>query len=134
MERMGIYEGIYVCTYQEFKGLVMVLRQSLINISEAVQKQENKGDKMEMLYEFLTGNEFRHQVEGIVEGFSLMQADLTKEKKAMMSTWKQREKQIEKVIQNTINMYGSIRGIAGSAVQTVKALEMDDDLLLELED
>lgn len=134
MERMGYRDGIWICTFEEFKGLVMVLRQSLIQIAEAVQKQENKGDKMEMLYEFLTGNEFRHQVEGIVEGFTQMQADLTKEKKAMLSTWKQREKQIEKVIHNTINMYGSIRGIAGSAVQTVKALEMDDDLLLELED
>lgn len=134
MDRMGLYEGIYVCTYQEFKGLVTVLRQSIINISDAVQKQENKGDKMEMLYDFLTGAEFRMQVEGIVEGFTQMQADLVSEKRRMQTMWKQREKQIEKVICNTINMYGSIRGIAGNAVQPVKELELDVDGLLEFEE
>lgn len=134
MERMGFRDGIWICTYQEFKGLVMVLRQSLIKIAEAVQKQENKGDKMAMLYDFLTGNEFRFQVEGIVEGFTQMQADLISEKRRTQSMWKQREKQIEKVISNTINMYGSIRGIAGSAIQPVKELEMEQDVLLDFEE
>lgn len=132
MDRMGMKEGIWICTFEEFKGLSAVLRQSLIQLSHAVQTQENKGDKMEMLYDFLTSNEFRLQVEGIVEGFSQMQIDLQKEKNAMQRIWKQREKQIEKVVQNTMSMYGSIRGIAGNAVQSVKALELDEEIdLLE---
>lgn len=87
-----------------------------------------------MLYDFLTGNEFRFQVEGIVEGFTQMQADLISEKRRTQSMWKQREKQIEKVISNTINMYGSIRGIAGSAIQPVKELEIEQDVLLDFEE
>lgn len=83
MQRMGMKDGIWICTYEEFKGLSAVLRQSLIQVSQAVQSQENKGDKMTMLYDFLTSNEFRLQIEGIVEGFSQMQLDLTKEKNAM---------------------------------------------------
>ena len=79
---------------------------------------------MEMLYSFLTSNEFKLQIEGIVEGFSQMNEDLTREKNAMKRIWKQREKQIEKVIANTVNMYGSIKGIAGNSIQSVKALEM----------
>lgn len=130
MERMGLKEGIWICTFEEFKGLSTVLRQSLIQMSQAVQSQENKGDKMAMLYDFLTSNEFRLQVEGIVEGFSQMQSDLQKEKNAMQRIWNQREKQIEKVINNTVAMYGSIRGIAGNAVQEVKALELDDNVEL----
>lgn len=87
---------------------------------------------MHMLYDYLTSNSFRMQVEAIVEGFTTLKADLEKEKNAMARLWKQREKQIEKVTQNTIDMYASIRGIAGSAVQDVKQLNMDaDDLLLE---
>ncbi|BDU27239.1 DUF2130 domain-containing protein [Flavobacterium sp. GSB-24] len=125
MERMGMRDGIWICTYEEFKGLSAVLRQSLIQISQAVQAQENKGDKMSMLYDFLTSNEFRLQIEGIVEGFTQMQNDLDSEKRAMQRIWKQREKQIEKVVHNTLGMYGSIRGIAGNAVQTVRALELD---------
>jgi hypothetical protein len=125
MERMGMRDGIWICTYEEFKGLSAVLRQSLIQVSQAVQAQENKGDKMSMLYDFLTSNEFRLQIEGIVEGFTQMQSDLDSEKRAMQRIWKQREKQIEKVVHNTLGMYGSIRGIAGNAVQTVRALELD---------
>ena len=125
MERMGMRDGIWICTYEEFKGLTAVLRQSLIQVSQTVQAQENKGDKMSMLYDFLTSNEFRLQIEGIVEGFTQMQSDLDSEKRAMQRIWKQREKQIEKVVHNTLGMYGSIRGIAGNAVQTVRALELD---------
>lgn len=128
MQRMGMKEGIWICTYEEFKGLSAVLRQSLIQVNQAVQSQENRGDKMEMLYDFLTSTEFRLQIEGIVEGFSQMQEDLNKEKNAMKRIWTQREKQIDKVIKNTLGMYGSIRGIAGNAVQAVKALELDAGL------
>ena len=138
MDRMGMRDGIWICSYEEFKGLSAVLRQSLIQVSQAVQAQENKGDKMSMLYDFLTSNEFRLQIEGIVEGFTQMQSDLDSEKRAMQRIWKQREKQIEKVIHNTLGMYGSIRGIAGNAVQAVQALELDfveseDDMPEELE-
>jgi hypothetical protein len=132
MERMGLKEGIWICTFEEFKGLSGVLRESIIQLSNALSSQENKGDKMHMLYDYLTSNAFRLQVEAIVEGFTTMRADLEKEKNAMSRMWKQREKQIEKVTQNTIEMYGSIRGIAGSAVQEVKLLNLDtDELLLE---
>lgn len=130
MDRMGMKDGIWICTYEEFKGLSGVLRQSLIQISQAMQSQENKGDKMAMLYDFLTSNEFHLQMEGIVEGFSQMQTDLNAEKRSMQRIWSQREKQIDKVIANAINMYGSIRGIAGNAVQTIKALELDNEINL----
>ncbi len=124
MERMGLKDGIWICNYEEFKGLCTVLRESIIQVSLAVSSQENKGDKMHLLYDFLTSNTFRMQVEAIVEGFTQMKADLESEKRAMQRIWKQREKQIEKVITNTIDMYGSVKGIAGNAVQDVKALEL----------
>ena len=79
---------------------------------------------MALLYDFLTGNEFRLQVEAIVEGFTQMQADLNRERNAMQRHWRQREKQIEKVMISTTQMYGSIRGIAGSAVQSLPLLEL----------
>ncbi len=130
MDRMGMKDGIWICTFEEFKGLSAVLRQTLIQVSQAVQSQENKGDKMAMLYDFLTSNEFHLQMEGIVEGFTQMQTDLNAEKRSMQRIWSQREKQIDKVIANAINMYGSIRGIAGNAVQTIKALELDNEINL----
>jgi hypothetical protein len=134
MDRMGLKDGIWICNYDEFKGLCAVLRQSIVQLSTAISTQENKGDKMDMLYTFLTGNTFRMQVEAIVEGFTQMKSDLESEKRSMQRIWKQRDKQIEKVVTNTIDMYGSIKGIAGNAIQSVKALELpegDEELDLE---
>lgn len=126
MERMGMRDGIWICTYEEFKGLCTVLRESMIQLSNAISSQENKGDKMHLLYDYLTSTTFRMQVEAIVEGFSQMKSALDSEKRAMQRIWKEREKQIDKVITNTIDMYGSIKGIAGSAIQPVKYLELPD--------
>lgn len=125
MERMGLRDGVWICSFDEFCSLSLVLRDAAIRMSSAVAIQENKGDKMGMLYDYLTGNEFRQQVEAIVEGFTQMQADLESEKRSMQMIWKKREKQIEKVLLNTNHMYGSVRGIAGNAVQTVQLLEQD---------
>jgi hypothetical protein len=124
MERMGLREGVWICTLEEFKGLSVVLRESIIQVSNAVATQENKGEKMAMLYDYLTSNEFKLQIEGIVEGFVQMKSDLDSEKRSMQGIWKRREKQIEKVILNTSHMYNSIRGIAGTAIPSVKQLEL----------
>lgn len=134
MDRMGLRDGVWVCSFGEFKGLCAVLRESVIQLSKVAISQEGKGDKMHMLYDFLTSNTFRMQVEAIVEGFSQMKSDLEREKNSMQRIWKQREKQIDKVVTNTIDMYGSIKGIAGNAVQSVRALELDAGLPEEGED
>lgn len=127
MERMGMRDGIWICSYEEFKGLCFVLRDTIVRLSDALSAEENKGDKMNLLYNYLTSSTFKMQVEAIVEGFSQMKSDLEKEKRSMQSHWKQRERQIEKVIANTIDMYGSVKGIAGNAVQPVPALELPDN-------
>jgi hypothetical protein len=134
MERMGFRDGIWICTYEEFKGLCGVLRESVIQISQVIGAQENKGDKMHMIYDYLTSPTFRMQVEAIVEGFSQMKNDLESEKRSMQRIWKQREKQIEKVLINTTDMYGSIKGIAGSAIGTVRALELPGGEDIETDD
>ncbi|NOQ34381.1 MAG: DUF2130 domain-containing protein [Methylococcaceae bacterium] len=127
MPRMGQKEGVWICSFEEFKGLSPVLRETVIKLADAHASQENKGDKMEMLYTYLTGNEFKLQVEGIVEGFTQMQSDLESEKRSMARIWKQREKQLQKVLLNTTHMYGSVKGIAGTAVASVALLELSDN-------
>lgn len=124
LERMGMMDGIWICNFQEFKGLSISLREACIKVSEANASQENKGDKMSLLYDYLTSAEFRMQIEAIIEGFTQMQNDLQKEKNAMARIWKQREKQIQKVVNNTIGFYGSLKGIAGNALPTVESLEL----------
>lgn len=127
MDRMGLKDGIWICNYEEFKGLCNVLRESIVKVNLAISTQENKGDKMHMLYDYLTSNQFRMQIEAIVEGFTSMKTALDSEKRAMQRIWKEREKQIDKVTANTINMHSSIKGIAGNAVGKIKSLELGDD-------
>ncbi|PHS56959.1 MAG: Caldesmon [Sulfurimonas sp.] len=124
MDRMGLVDGVWVCTFEEFKGLSSVLRDGVIKIHHAKKSEENKTDKMSLLYGYLTSTEFSMQIEAIVEGFTTMKTDLETEKRSMARIWKQRDKQIEKVLDNTIGMYGSIKGIAGNAIGNVKALEL----------
>ncbi|GAA7995445.1 DUF2130 domain-containing protein [Helicobacter pylori] len=127
MERMGLFEGVWVCSFEEFKGLSAVLREGVIQVGLAKKSQENKGDKVNLLYHYLTSSEFSMQVNAIIEGFEQLRADLESEKRAMARIWKSREKQIDKVFEGTINMYGSIKGIAGNAIGQVKALELGYD-------
>jgi len=137
MERMGLRDGIWICSYEEFKGLSFVLREHIVALDLALTSQENKGDKMVMLYDYLTSNEFKLQVEGIIEGYTQMRIDLEAEKRSITGHWKKREKQLQKVLNNTNFMYNSLRGIAGNAIQAIKALELpesDDDLEFDKSD
>jgi hypothetical protein len=124
MERFGQLNGIWICTFAEFKALCHVLRELLVKVAVAARSQDNKADKMSLLYTYLISNEFRMQIEAIVEGFETMREDLSKERAAMEKIWKQRERQLEKVLLSTAGMYGSIKGIAGSDVGNVGLLEL----------
>lgn len=126
MDKFGMIDGIWICTFSEVKSVVMLLRDSLLRIHQIVAAQDNKGDKMQMLYNYLTGNEFKSQIESIVESFTTMKEQLDKEKKVTLKQWAEREKQIDRVVESTISMYGSVKGIAGGAIQNIKALEYDD--------
>jgi len=125
MDRMGFVEGIWVCSLEELKGSVSLLRESLIRVYKSVQKEENKADKMGLLYNYLTGNEFNMQLRSIVEGFMQMQSELDKERRSLMASWKRRQKLIDGVLANTTEMYGALQGIAGSAaLGHIDALEL----------
>jgi hypothetical protein len=124
MDRFGQKGGVWICNFQEVKGLSFVLREMMIKTQSAKNTDINRTDKMGLLYNYLTGDDFRQRVEAIVEGFTTLKTDIETEKRAMQRIWKEREKQIEKVTTNTIDMYASVKGIAGNAIGTVQALEL----------
>lgn len=127
MDRFGEKDGIWVCGFNEVSGLAHALRSGIIKIYEAQRAQEGKGDKMQMLYDYLTGNEFRGQVEAIVEGFMAMKNSISRERVQMEKMWKEREKQLEKVLLSTSGMYGSVKGIAGASVADIPLLDGGDE-------
>lgn len=131
MERFGERDGIWLCTFAEVNSVAHLIRNGILQVYEVQKSGENKGDKMQLLYNYLTGNEFRGQVESIVEGFMAMKNGITKERVQMEKIWKEREKQLEKVLINTSGMYGSVKGIAGSSVGDIPLLDGTDEQLLE---
>ncbi|CAA6812231.1 MAG: Caldesmon [uncultured Sulfurovum sp.] len=129
MSRMGFVDGIWVCSLDEFKGSASLLRESLIRLQQVSMKEENKADKMTLLYNYMTGNEFSMQMKAIVDGFTSMQTELDKERRSLMATWKRRQKTIDGVLANTTEMYGALQGIAGSAaIVHIDALELPDGM------
>ncbi len=124
LERMGFVEGIWVCSLEEFKGSVFLLRESLIRIHKSMKKEENKADKMTLLYNYLGSNEFSMQLNAIVDGFMKMQEELDKERRSLMASWKRRQKIIDGVLLNTTEMYGSLQGIAGNTIAHIPTLEL----------
>lgn len=127
MDGFGEKDGIWICSFKEVTGLTSALRNAIIRVAESKKSEENKGEKMTMLYNYLTGNEFRQQIQAIVEGFSEMEQSIMKERMMMEKIWKERKKQLDKVLINTAGMYGSIKGIAGSSVVTIPLLEVSDE-------
>ena len=126
LERFGEKDGVWICTFAEAKALVHVLREGIIKVATALKSEENKGDKMHMLYAYLTSNEFGEQWRAIREGFLSMRQSIVRERDAMEKLWKAREKQLEKVMLNMSHFKGSIEGIAGQDFE-LNLLEDGDD-------
>lgn len=116
-------EGVWVCKLNEVIQLVKVIREGIIRVYRAAKSQENKGEKKEMLYNYFTGNEFMQQMQAVNEAYLYLKSSIDRERFQMEKMWKEREKQLDKVLLNNHHLIGSIRGIAGSDFDEMNLLE-----------
>ncbi len=130
IEKFGEKDGVYICTFAEVRSVAAILRNALLKIFEVKKSQQNQGDKMVMLYDYLISNEFSEQWKAIREGFMSMKMSIQKERDNMERIWKAREKQLEKVLLNATHIRGSIEGIAGADSINLNLLEDTEDALL----
>ncbi len=126
VEGFSQVEGVWVTSYVLSIALASVLRTSLIELAQLKVSLVGKSEKMEVLYNYLSGPEFRQRIEAIVESFQSMKEDLDQEKRAMIKMWAKREKQIERIVNNTVGMYGDMEGIIGAALPQIKSLELTE--------
>lgn len=126
MDQFGEKDGVWICSFAEVRALAHILRDGIIKIYNTSRSQENKGDKMHLLYDYLTGREFAEQWKAIREGFLSMRMSIQKERDAMERIWKAREKHLEKVLLNAAHIRGSIEGIAGQDSIDLNLLEDGD--------
>jgi hypothetical protein len=123
MDCFGLKDGVWICSFSEVTALASVLRDGVIRVFNSAKSQQNKGDKMTLLYDYLTSHEFAEQWSAIREGFLAMKISIQKERDAMERLWKAREKQLEKVLLNSAHIRGSIEGIAGTDSINLNLLE-----------
>ncbi|MES2428386.1 MAG: DUF2130 domain-containing protein [Bacteroidota bacterium] len=131
MDCFGERDGVWICSFDEVKAVSYVLRDGIIKLSNLAKTQDNKGDKMHLLYDYLTSSEFSEQWKAIREGFMSMRLSIQRERDMMEKLWKAREKQLEKVLLNAAHIQGSVEGIAGSDVIQLSLTDDEDTLLLE---
>lgn len=129
-ERFGEKDGVYICTFSEVRSVALLLRNALLKVYEVKKANDNKGDKMSMLYDYLIGNEFGEQWKAISEGFRSMQQSIAVERAAMEKLWKAREKQLEKILLNAAHLKGSIEGIAGADINVDLLGNLDETKLI----
>ncbi|MEJ2387667.1 MAG: DUF2130 domain-containing protein [Chromatiaceae bacterium] len=131
MEGFGRIDGIWVAGIRTWPALAIALREQLIAVTYTRAASAGKNEKMELLYQYLAGDEFRQRLEAIVEAFTAMQAQIQRERRAMEKQWAEREKQIHRVIGSTSAMYGALQGIVGGGLAVIPALELEGEQRLD---
>lgn len=124
-DTFAMIDGVWVVAPRHAVPLAHALRDGMLRVAEARGAREGQATKSEMLYDYLTGPQFRGRMEAVVEPFEEMQDALNREKKHMTAQWAKREKQLEKAIGAMMGMYGDVKGIAGAAVGQIAAFEPD---------
>lgn len=127
MKTAGFREGVWVTQRNFVIGLASALRAGLIQLYYTKAAAKGKNEKIEVLYSYLSGVEFKHRIEAIIEAFSNMQTEIEKEKRYFTNKWARDEKNIRQVIDNTYGMHGDLKGIIGSVLPTIKGLELLED-------
>jgi hypothetical protein len=115
--------GIWISNFSSAIGVAQILRAQLIQLANVRAAAVGKNEKMEVIYGYLTSTEFRQRVEAIAEAFIQMQSDLSEERRVAEKRWAKRQKEIDRVFQNTAGMYGELQGLLGStSLQDIPAL------------
>jgi hypothetical protein len=125
VETFDQVDGVWVVHPRCIIPVAMSLRHMLIEVNCARQASEGQKTKTQIVYEYLTGPEFRLRVQGVVEAFTSLKEDLFDEQKAMLKRWAKREKQIHRAMEATVGMYGDLQGIVGKSLQEIEGLELE---------
>lgn len=129
MDCFGLKDGVWVCCFEEARALAGVLRDGVIRVYNSSRSHENKGDKINMLYNYLISNEFSEKWKAMREGFLVISHSIQKERDIMEKMWASRKKQLERILYNSNDIKGSIEGIAGHENIDFTLLENEDDQL-----
>ena len=119
MLHMGFRDGVFVCSFPEARGMAQLVRQIVLRVAEVRAQEENKDDKANLLYAYLTSPEFKRRMQVIVSGYGVMKQQLEGEKRLMQKQWAARAKQLDALVDSADELQGSILGIAGNVMEAL---------------
>jgi hypothetical protein len=123
--RFALIEGVLVTDFACAAGLAAILRANLCQLAQTRSAAISKEESLELLYRYLSGVEFRHRVEAVVEAFTAMRHDLEQERRAAERQWARRSRQIDAVTFNVSGMYGDLQGLV-PALPPIARLELPE--------
>ena len=124
---LGQVDGVWVVTPRLALTLAAAMRAQIIAVHQANTAAQAKDERMEVLYQFLTGPDFRHRIEAVVENYGMLQAEIEREKRAAALRWARQEKAVRAVIDNTYGLYGDLQGLTGGVMTDLLELEAGAD-------
>lgn len=121
--KFGVRDGIWICSTDSVQELCLALRFGMLKIQEVLLTQHGKQSKQELLYAYLTSQEFSDLFSAILEGFKKIQDSFDDEKKKITHLWAARQKHLELILSNAVSYYGSIRAVTSGEAPEIKMLE-----------
>ena len=128
IKNLGYYSGIWVTNLGSALGASWILRYHLVQASNIRQAAEASGEDKDELYKYVTGTQFAHRVEAMMDSYQLILEDIEKEKRWFSSKWARQEKSVRTLMEQTGAIHGELSGIVGKALPQVKNLELPQEL------
>ena len=117
----GERDGVWITSPAFAPTLASLLRQQLTQVAQARVAMEGQHEKSALVYDYMTGPQFRQRIQAIAECFTDMQKELQREKTTTLQRWSKREKQITRLLENTVGLYGDVEGISGASLPELSA-------------
>ena len=111
LDNFGMMDDVMVCLPKYVIPVASMLREKLIAVAKTEKSLEWKDIKMEMLYKYLSSEEFSSKIWMMVDVFSQLKVWIDSERRAMEKNWKKREKDLERATFAITWMYGELESL-----------------------
>jgi len=114
---------VWVVPPHLMRPVAEALRAVLVESHRLKLVSTGKGEKMELLYNYLTSAQFAQKVRAIVGALDSMKKDLDAERRAFERLWRKREIQIERATLGIAGISGELQAIAHESLPQLETIE-----------
>jgi len=128
IKNFGIIDDIMVCSPEFAIPVAWLLRDKIISMGKLQKSLEWKDIKMEMLYSYLTSEEFGSKIMMMIDVFSNLKSWIDNERRAMEKNWKKREKDLERATFAITWIYWELESLMGQNLIWSEKLSLESNI------